>query len=143
MNPEGRHPRTLPLPDGGHRRVNPTALLLSPGARVTRRLKRNRSHTHTIKTRSPTDTRQGRNTNTRTQNERGATTALLDVTGARLHCLCARCARAIRRDCYSLAVTRYSFSSRPLYENQYYYSQTPPLFGHPTPPLHRRHYCAI
>jgi len=32
-----------------------------------------------------------------------------------------------------LAFTRYSLSSRPLYENQYYYSQTSPLFGHPPP----------
>jgi len=40
-----------------------------------------------------------------------------------------------------LAFTSYSFSSRPLYENQYYYSQAPPLFGHPTPPLHPPHYC--
>jgi len=37
----------------------------------------------------------------------------------------------------------YSFSSRPLYTNQYYYAQTPTLFGHPTPLLHRPHYCAI
>jgi len=29
-----------------------------------------------------------------------------------------------------LAFTRYSFSLRPLYKNQYYYSQAPPLFGH-------------
>ena len=29
------------------------------------------------------------------------------------------------------------------YQNQYYYSQTLPLFGHPTPSLHRIHYCAI
>ena len=42
---------------------------------------------------------------------------------------------------FVLAFTRYLFSSRPLYENQYYYSQTPPLFGHPTPPLHPPHYC--
>jgi len=42
-----------------------------------------------------------------------------------------------------LAFTRYSFSSRPLYKNQYYYSQIPPWFGHPTRPLHRPHYCAI
>jgi len=34
-----------------------------------------------------------------------------------------------------LAFTRYSFSSRPLYKNQYYYLQTPPLFGHLTPPF--------
>jgi len=37
----------------------------------------------------------------------------------------------------TLAFTRYAFSYRPLYTNQYYYSQIPPLFGHPTPPLHR------
>ena len=41
------------------------------------------------------------------------------------------------------ALIRYSFSSRPLYKNQYYYVQTPPLFGHPTPLLHHPHYCAI
>jgi len=29
-----------------------------------------------------------------------------------------------------------------VYKNQYYYSQTPPLFGHP-PPLHRPHYCSM
>jgi len=38
--------------------------------------------------------------------------------------------------------TRYSFCSRPLYRNQYYDLQTPPLFGH-SPPLHRPHYCAM
>jgi len=32
------------------------------------------------------------------------------------------------------AFTRYSFSSRHVYKNQYYYSQTPPLFEHPTLP---------
>jgi len=32
-----------------------------------------------------------------------------------------------------LDFTRYSFSSRPLYKNQNYYSQTPPLCGHPPP----------
>jgi len=42
-----------------------------------------------------------------------------------------------------LAFTRYSFSSRPLYTKQYYYSRTPPLFGHPTLPLNCQHYCAI
>ena len=29
------------------------------------------------------------------------------------------------------------------YKNQYYYSQTPPLFEHPTSPLHRPRYYAI
>jgi len=42
-----------------------------------------------------------------------------------------------------LAFTRDSFSSRPLCENQYYDSQTSPLCGHPTRPLHRPHYCGI
>jgi len=32
-----------------------------------------------------------------------------------------------------LAFTRYSFSLRHLYKNQYYYPQIPPLFGHPPP----------
>jgi len=42
-----------------------------------------------------------------------------------------------------LAFTRYSFSSRPLYTNQYYHLQTAPLFGHTTTTLHCPHYCAI
>ena len=41
------------------------------------------------------------------------------------------------------AFTRDSFSSRPVYKNQYYYSQTPSLFGHPPPPLHHLHDCGI
>ena len=45
----------------------------------------------------------------------------------------------------ALTFTRYSFSSMPSYKNQYYYSQTPPSFGHPTRPLHAHaiaHYSA-
>jgi len=47
-------------------------------------------------------------------------------------------------DCsQSLTFTRHSFSSRPLYKNQYYDLQTPPSFGHPSRPPHRPRYCAI
>ena len=44
----------------------------------------------------------------------------------------------------ALACTGYSFSSRPLYKNQSYTSQAPPLFRHPPPPsiAHTSaHYC--
>jgi len=52
-------------------------------------------------------------------------------------------ARSGQRAWWVLAFTRYSFSSVPLCEKQYYYSQTSPLCGHPTRPLHRPHYCII
>jgi len=42
-----------------------------------------------------------------------------------------------------LAFARDSFSSRPLYKNQCYYSQTPTSCGSPLPPHHRLHCCAI
>ena len=42
--------------------------------------------------------------------------------------------RAQVRVTVELAFTRYSFSSRPMYKNPFYYSQTPPLFGHFPPP---------
>jgi len=47
----------------------------------------------------------------------------------------------------NLAFTRYWFASRRMSvcmcTNQWYSLQTPPLFGHPTLPLYRTHYCAI
>jgi len=48
-------------------------------------------------------------------------------------CLCLSVCCVCWLNC-NLALTRYSFSSRPAYKNQYYYSQTPPLFGHPPAP---------
>jgi len=48
-----------------------------------------------------------------------------------------------QRNRSALAFTGYSFSSRPLYKNRYYHSQTPLSGGHPTRLLHHPRYCAI
>jgi len=52
-------------------------------------------------------------------------------------------ASPLTKSTHRSAFTRYSFSSRPLYKIQYYYSQTLPSFGHPTRPRHRPRDCAI
>jgi len=41
-----------------------------------------------------------------------------------------------------LTFAKYCLIWRRMCTNQYDSLQTPPLFGHPTPPLHRTHYCA-
>jgi len=50
---------------------------------------------------------------------------------------------AIMKHTCTLAFTRYSFRSRPLYKNQHYIWKKIPMCWHPSPPLHRLHYCAI
>ena len=156
------HPDPLHLPvqrDAGRRdgllhRARPLGPAKSrPRCPLVTGKKINRTHTHTHRQRTtpPTPT----HTHTRQEQRpihrarplgpaKGRPRRPL-VTGAQCSCMCdlflllptgvqgLSAAWYLIEYSYSSAFTRYSFCSRPVYKNQSYYSQTPPLFGHLPP----------